>query len=106
VTGTIWNGSCAQSLRIVTVIKQSSYQLPFTMSMSKMNSYTMRIRVSKLLSRSKTGRRSTVKLPLEHSGEYHGSAVLYFPITIQRARDRAAVIQQEDEEEHCQKASA
>jgi hypothetical protein len=42
-------------------------------------------------------------LPLGHSGEYHGGAVLYSPRTVQRARDQAAVIQQEEEEEHLQK---
>ena len=42
-------------------------------------------------------------LPLGQSGEYHGGAILYSLRTVQRARDRAAVIQQEEEEEHLQK---
>jgi len=36
-------------------------------------------------------------LPLRYLGEYYGGAILYSPRTVQRARDQAAVIQQEEE---------
>jgi hypothetical protein len=42
-------------------------------------------------------------LPLGHSGESHGGAVLYSPRTVQGARDRALASQREEEEEHLQK---
>jgi hypothetical protein len=42
-------------------------------------------------------------LPLGHSGESHGGAVLYSPRTVQRARDRALATQREEEKEHLQK---
>jgi hypothetical protein len=55
------------------------------------------------LSTKRKRKKQSKALPLGHSGGSHGGAVLYSPRTVQRARDRAAAIQQEEEEEQLQK---
>jgi hypothetical protein len=54
------------------------------------------------LNTKKKRKKHSKALLLEQSGEYHGGAVLYSPKSVQRARDKAATIQQEEEEEHLQ----
>jgi hypothetical protein len=57
-----------------------------------MSSFTINVRVSKLLLKIRKKRKKHGKaLPLGQSGEYHGGAVLFSPRAVQRARDEQVV---------------